>query len=272
MTGLDRRALGLVLAALAVGLVVWAIGRFRPGIDGELARQGGTIIPVLFDRGPAVEAELQRVARTLDPPASVQVVDGAAALLVEGNALPGPGFRPPRLLDDGRRLFRPTPDRAERWRKRAFNTLVERLDARLEALPRGRGQATLPAAGELQLELTLDAPLDWLSTVLAPGHLELWRGDERLADRLDVITAALDAGRLKLAVREARHPGAGPLEARLDGTPLARGDVGAEGVIDLPLLDDVTPDRARRAALLVRHGPLPLPARAGPSRAIGRAR
>lgn len=72
----DRRAAAVVIAALAAGVAVWAVGRLRPGVDGELARRGGVVVPVIFDREAAVDRHLARLARALDPRASVERIGG----------------------------------------------------------------------------------------------------------------------------------------------------------------------------------------------------
>lgn len=263
----DRRAAAVVIAALAVGVAVWAVGRLRPGVDGELARRGGAVVPVIFDREAAVARHLARRARELDPRASVERIDGAPALATPPGVDPGPGFLPPRALPDGRQGHRPTPDRAERWRKRAFNRLAERLDARLEALPAGRGQVTLPTRDAMRLELTPDVDPAWIDAVLAPGELTLWRGGAQVADGLDVVRAELRGARLMVRVRDALDMPPGPLEARLDGRPLATGSTGGDP-LELALLDTLDPSARARAAMALAHGPLPLPARAGPSRRL----
>lgn len=265
---IDRRAAAIVLAALAVGITIWAIGRLRPGIDGELARRGGAVVPIVYDREAAVAVEMSRVARELGPAATL-VDDEAGPLLATPPDLhPGPGFRPPRTLEDGRLGYRPTPDMAEQWRKRAFNELVGRLDARLESLPQGRGQAAMPSRGALQLELTPGVDPDWITAALRPGELTLWRGDSRLADAIDVVRAELSDGRVRVALRSGVDVGFGPLEARLDGMPIARGEAGRGALMELPVLADLEPTPLAQAAMLLRHGPLPLPVKAGPSRPI----
>lgn len=269
MTGAERRPLLILATALAVGLAIWAIGRLRPGVDGELARDGGTVIPILFDRGPAVADGLEALARTLGSDAEVRISDDGPVLVLPADLPPGPGFRPARTQPDGRKAYAPTPDRAERWRKRAFNGLVERLDSRLEELPSGRGQATLPGGGALQLELTRDVPLDWLPTVLRPGRLTFWRGGRQVADHHDVVRAEVEGASLRLALRSARHPGAGPIEVRLDGESLAAGHLTADGFSTVPLRATMSASSRRRAAMLLAHGPLPLPVRAGESRTLG---
>ncbi len=269
MSRLERRPLLILAAALIVGLAIWAIGRLRPGIDGQLARHGGTVVPILFDRTPAVAEGLERFARTLDPAAEVYDTADGPLLVLPPAVRPGPGFRPPRTLPDGRRAYAPTPDRAERWRKRAFNGLVERLDARIEALPAGRGQATLPGGGALQLELTTDAPLAWLPALLSPGRLTLWRADRRVADHHDVVRAEVQGSMVRVAVRAQRHPGAGPIELRLDGVPLARGRLGRDAIAEVPLLPGLTAEARAQAAMRLQHGPLPLPVRAGALRTVG---
>lgn len=266
----DRRhPATLVLVALAIGLAVWAAGRLRPGLNGELARHGGTVVPVEFDLDAALEPALQRAARSLGD--DVSVVSSPAlgwALSLPAGGDPGPGYLPPRRDPTGRALHRPTPDLAERWRKRAFNALVDRLDDRLESLPRGRGQATLPAAGALQLELTVDAPLDWLPAVLAPGRLTVWRDGVLVADHLEVIRAELDGSRVKVALSERSHPGPGHVELSLDGVPLARGHIDASAVIEVPVVETWTADARARAAMQLAYGDLPLPVRAGAARPI----
>ncbi len=263
----DRRAAAVVIAALAAGVAVWAVGRLRPGVDGELARRGGVVVPVIFDREAAVDRHLARLARALDPRASVERIGGAPALATPPGVDPGPGFLPPRALPDGRQAHRPTPDRAERWRKRAFNQLAERLDARLEDLPAGRGQVTLPTRDAMRLELTPDVDPGWIDAVLAPGELTLWRGGARVADGLDVVRAELRGGRLIVRVRGAPKLAPGPLEARLDGRPLATGPADADP-LELTVLDTLDRTARARAAMTLAHGPLPLPARAGPRRRL----
>lgn len=265
---LDRRAVAALLAALAVGIAVWTIGRLRPGIDGELARRGGTVVPVIFEREAAVSRQLAGLARALGPGVAVVEGEDGPMLAAPAGLDPGPGFLPPRPLADGRAGHRPTPDRAERWRKQAFNRLAERLDARLEALPAGRGQVALPSRDAMRLELTPDVDPAWIAAVFAPGELTLWRDGAALADGLDVIRAELREATLHIGLREAAQPDPGPVEARLDGAKLAVGVIVAGEPIALPLAGDVLGEARARAAMALEHGPLPLPARPGPSRPI----
>lgn len=281
--GVDRRTAGVVLAALAVGLAVWAVGRWRPGLDGELARDGGRVVPVLYDTDDAVVRALRRHARGLGLADEVRPPgppDGLPALVLAAGDEPGPGFLPAVALSDGRRAWRPTPDRAEGWRKRAFNALADRLDARLEALPAGRGRVALPARGMMRLELTRAVDPAWVAALLAPGAPSLWLDGRPVADALDVVRAEVRDGRVFLAPSEAargRLGGDGALEIRLDGAPIARGRLEAARVeggalLVLPLDDGLSADGRARAAMLLAHGPLPMAVRAGPARAIEPAR
>lgn len=274
MSAHRARAIRVLLAALAVGVAVWAVGRLWPGVDGALARHGGVVVPLYFEREVAVETALRIQAKRLGEGVRVaRVGQGEGwALSMPRSTDPGPGYLPPRPVDDGGALFRPTPDRAERWRKRAFNALVERLDARLESLPRGRGQVAMPGAGSVQLELTHDAALDWLPAVLSPGRLSVWRGGVAVADHLDVVRAALDGDAVKVGLRDGAHPGSGAIELRLDGDPIARGAVATDGILSVPVLPELAPGVRDRVRMLLVHGDLPLPVRAGEARRLAGAR